>query len=124
MNRTRNLLIWSQTRYHCATDPLMIESSLLQIRSLTFESKAKLLQRNPNPILHWLFHLLWYGVFVHFLVSTILIPLLFSFSMFSCTCNGTQLDSAVTFSFFPGNPSSSFLLILSGNCSLPCFSTF
>ena len=21
MNRTRNLLIWSQTRYHCATDP-------------------------------------------------------------------------------------------------------
>jgi len=23
VNRTRNLLIWSQTRYHCATDPLM-----------------------------------------------------------------------------------------------------
>ncbi|KAL1082344.1 hypothetical protein V6Z11_D09G127300 [Gossypium hirsutum] len=22
VNRTRNLLIWSQTRYHCATDPL------------------------------------------------------------------------------------------------------
>ena len=21
VNRTRNLLIWSQTRYHCATDP-------------------------------------------------------------------------------------------------------
>ena len=24
VNRTRNLLIWSQTRYHCATDPLVI----------------------------------------------------------------------------------------------------
>ncbi|KAA0038919.1 mitotic checkpoint protein BUB3.3 isoform X2 [Cucumis melo var. makuwa] len=24
VNRTRNLLIWSQTRYHCATDPLHI----------------------------------------------------------------------------------------------------
>ncbi|KAG8384450.1 hypothetical protein BUALT_Bualt04G0119100 [Buddleja alternifolia] len=23
VNRTRNLLIWSQTRYHCATDPLV-----------------------------------------------------------------------------------------------------
>ena len=22
VNRTRNLLIWSQTRYHCATDPM------------------------------------------------------------------------------------------------------
>ena len=22
-NRTRNLLIWSQTRYHCATDPVI-----------------------------------------------------------------------------------------------------
>ena len=24
VNRTRNLLIWSQTRYHCTTDPLSI----------------------------------------------------------------------------------------------------
>ncbi|KAJ0010095.1 hypothetical protein Pint_34480 [Pistacia integerrima] len=24
VNRTRNLLIWSQTRYHCATDPLIV----------------------------------------------------------------------------------------------------
>jgi hypothetical protein len=24
VNRTRNLLIWSQTRYHCATDPEVI----------------------------------------------------------------------------------------------------
>ncbi|AES92606.1 hypothetical protein MTR_4g131890 [Medicago truncatula] len=24
VNRTRNLLIWSQTRYHCATDPVVI----------------------------------------------------------------------------------------------------
>ena len=23
VNRTRNLLIWSQTRYHCATDPVV-----------------------------------------------------------------------------------------------------
>ena len=23
VNRTRNLLIWSQTRYHCATDPML-----------------------------------------------------------------------------------------------------
>ena len=26
VNRTRNLLIWSQTRYHCATDPVVIEA--------------------------------------------------------------------------------------------------
>ena len=25
VNRTRNLLIWSQTRYHCATDPVEIK---------------------------------------------------------------------------------------------------
>ena len=25
VNRTRNLLIWSQTRYHCATDPVVVE---------------------------------------------------------------------------------------------------
>jgi hypothetical protein len=24
VNRTRNLLIWSQTRYHCATDPAYV----------------------------------------------------------------------------------------------------
>jgi hypothetical protein len=24
VNRTRNLLIWSQTRYHCATDPAVV----------------------------------------------------------------------------------------------------
>ena len=24
VNRTRNLLIWSQTRYHCATDPVVM----------------------------------------------------------------------------------------------------
>lgn len=24
VNRTRNLLIWSQTRYHCATDPVVV----------------------------------------------------------------------------------------------------
>ena len=24
VNRTRNLLIWSQTRYHCATDPVKL----------------------------------------------------------------------------------------------------
>ena len=24
VNRTRNLLIWSQTRYHCATDPHLL----------------------------------------------------------------------------------------------------
>ncbi|CAL9219482.1 unnamed protein product, partial [Arabidopsis halleri] len=24
VNRTRNLLIWSQTRYHCATDPVEV----------------------------------------------------------------------------------------------------
>ncbi|KAM7263745.1 hypothetical protein ACFE04_001428 [Oxalis oulophora] len=28
VNRTRNLLIWSQTRYHCATDPFDIISGL------------------------------------------------------------------------------------------------
>jgi hypothetical protein len=29
VNRTRNLLIWSQTRYHCATDPGDTTSQLL-----------------------------------------------------------------------------------------------
>jgi hypothetical protein len=27
VNRTRNLLIWSQTRYHCATDPTLLVST-------------------------------------------------------------------------------------------------
>ena len=35
--------------------------------------------------------------------------------MFSCSCNGIQLDSAVTFLSFPGNRSACLLLILSGN---------
>ena len=29
VNRTRNLLIWSQTRYHCATDPLRDKIAIL-----------------------------------------------------------------------------------------------
>ena len=29
VNRTRNLLIWSQTRYHCATDPFLYLTVLL-----------------------------------------------------------------------------------------------
>ncbi|PIM99155.1 hypothetical protein CDL12_28356 [Handroanthus impetiginosus] len=32
VNRTRNLLIWSQTRYHCATDPVVAYFSNLIVR--------------------------------------------------------------------------------------------
>ena len=31
MNRTRNLLIWSQTRYHCATDPFVVLNAAIII---------------------------------------------------------------------------------------------
>ncbi|EFH60674.1 hypothetical protein ARALYDRAFT_896404 [Arabidopsis lyrata subsp. lyrata] len=36
VNRTRNLLIWSQTRYHCATDP--DEDYILNVKYITIMS--------------------------------------------------------------------------------------
>ena len=39
VNRTRNLLIWSQTRYHCATDPMVTVRSTNLI-SMLYNSTA------------------------------------------------------------------------------------
>ncbi|QCE00414.1 hypothetical protein DEO72_LG7g1704 [Vigna unguiculata] len=43
VNRTRNLLIWSQTRYHCATDPLLYNpppALQLKVRSHSGENEC------------------------------------------------------------------------------------
>ncbi|PTQ28601.1 hypothetical protein MARPO_0159s0018, partial [Marchantia polymorpha] len=37
VNRTRNLLIWSQTRYHCATNPRVIFQQGFKLLNIIIE---------------------------------------------------------------------------------------
>lgn len=93
-NRTRNLLFWSQTLFHCATDPQLFYGNL-PLFNTTNETTPP-----PRPSL----------------AASSLERALVRFSSTSYPPNGVNLDSPISLSLFPGNhPILLFLFSFPGN---------